>query len=72
MSYLVLVSRSGGAATLSVCDWSRVWLAEWGALELAVDPVSGFKSGKVNVRAWMAVDFGFEAPAQVAHATAVS
>ena len=67
-----LVSRSAGDATLSVCDWSKVWHATWGALEVAVDPFTDFKSGKVTLRVWLTVDFGFSAPAQVTHASAIT
>lgn len=53
-------------------DWSKCWLADWGALEIAVDPFTNFKDGKVNVRTWWAVDVAFERPDQIAYVSALT
>ncbi len=66
------MSRAAGASTLAVMDWSKCWLADWGALEIAVDPFTNFKDGKVNVRTWWAVDVAFERPDQIAYVSALT
>lgn len=66
------VSRSIGAQQLVVMPWSQCWFASWGSLEIAVDPFTEFKAGKVLTRVLWSVDFGFERPASIAIATAVS
>jgi HK97 family phage major capsid protein len=68
----VLVSRSANAQQLVVTDWTKAHFAEWGALELGVDPFTNFSTGKVIVRALWRMDVGFEAPGQIAVCTAVT
>lgn len=69
---LMLVSRAAPAASLTVTEWSKVWFADWGALEIMVDPFTDFKSGKVSVIARWLIDVAAERPQIVATATAVT
>jgi HK97 family phage major capsid protein len=72
LGYPVLTSRSAGAQQLVVTDWSKCHFAEWGALEVGVDPFTNFKDGRVIVRALWRVDFGFERNQQIAVCTALT
>jgi hypothetical protein len=39
-------------------DWSQVIIAEWGGLELVVDPYTQSKLGIINVTAFQTIDIG--------------
>jgi hypothetical protein len=68
----LIVSRSVGAQVLLVAPWSQTWMASWGALELAADPTTYFKDGRVQLRCLWSVDFAVENAAAVAVATSVT
>ena len=53
-------------------QWGAYHFAQWGALEVAVDPYTHAATGRVIVRALWRVDFAVEAASQVAVATAVT
>jgi HK97 family phage major capsid protein len=72
LGYPMLIARAVGAQQLVVTDWSKAHFAEWGALELGVDPATYFKDGRVIVRALWRVDFGFERNQQIAVCTALT
>lgn len=67
-----VVSRSVGAATAVVAPWSQVWMASWGALQVAADPSAYFRDGRLQVRVLWSVDFAIENPSAVAVASAVT
>jgi HK97 family phage major capsid protein len=67
-----IVSRSIGAQVLVCMPWSQFWLASWGALELAADPMTYFRDGRVQLRCLWSVDFCVERAASVAIATALT
>lgn len=52
----VIVHSSCPTATAVVGCWSRLALAVWGPLEIAVDPYSDFASGKVTIGVRQLVD----------------
>lgn len=60
------------AGTLFFGDFSQVFLAEWGVLELVVDPYSQSKSGIIQVTAFQSVDVGVRYPGAFAVATSVT
>lgn len=68
----MLVSRGAPAQSLTVTEWGKVWFADWGALEILVDPFTDFKTGKVRVMARWLIDVAVERPSLVAVATAVT
>lgn len=68
----LIVSRSIGAQVLLCVPWSQVWMASWGALELAADPMTYFRDGRVQLRCLWSVDFAVERAASVAVATALT
>lgn len=68
----VVVSRSAPAAGLVLMQWGACHFAQWGALEVAVDPYTHAATGRVIIRALWRVDFAAEAASQVAVATAVT
>lgn len=43
-------------------DWSTVTLAEWGVLELAVNPAANFAAGIIGIRAMYSMDVGVRIP----------
>ena len=53
-------------------DFSQVFLAEWGVLELVVDPYTQSKSGIIQVTAFQSVDVGVRYPGAFSLATSVT
>ncbi|GAB4245706.1 MAG: hypothetical protein OHK0028_23670 [Deltaproteobacteria bacterium] len=60
------------AGTLFFGDFSQVFLAEWGVLELVVDPYTQSKSGIIQVTAFQSVDVGVRYPGAFSVATNVT
>jgi len=60
------------AATMLFGDWSKVVVAEWGTLEIAVNPTANFQAGIIGVRAMYSVDVGVRLPAGFSLATAIT
>ena len=52
----------------------RIIIAQWGDLEIALDPYSNnkFQSGLVGIRCFMSCDIGFRYPAAWSVATSVT
>lgn len=65
-------SAQMSAATMLFGDWSEAILAEWGVLELAVNPFAGFTAGIVGVRAWYTMDVGVRHPAAFSYASSIT
>jgi len=53
-------------------DFGQLVQAEWGVLELEVNPYANFQAGIVGVRALYSVDFGVRIPAAFSLATSVT
>jgi len=60
------------ANTLMLIDFSEAIIAEWGALEIEVNPFVNFLAGIIGVRMLWTIDVAFQHPATVAIATSVS
>jgi HK97 family phage major capsid protein len=60
------------AGNLFFGDFSQVFLAEWGVLELVVDPYTQSKSGIIQVTAFQSVDVGVRYPGAFSLATTVT
>ncbi len=59
----VYASAMPSASVLCAGDFSELMLAEWGAVEVAVNPYSQFSTGAVQVRIIQAVDVAVRHPA---------
>lgn len=53
-------------------DWSEVIIAEWGVLEVEVNPYANFQAGIIGVRAIYSMDVGVRRPFAFAHITTAS
>ena len=68
----LLASKTGPASALVFCDWSTVFLATWGALELKLDAYTGFANGTISLRAIVYVDVVVAHPAAISVRTSVT
>lgn len=62
VGHRAMSSKQVPAATLVFGDWSQMVIAEWGVLELQVNPFANFKAGIIGVRAMYSVDVGIRHP----------
>ena len=60
------------AATMAFGDWQEGIIAEWGVLEVTVNPFANFQSGIIGVRALYSVDVGFRRPFAFSRATSIT
>jgi HK97 family phage major capsid protein len=67
-----IVHSSCPSTTAVVGCWSRLALASWGPLQIAVDPYSSFRDGKVTVGVRQMLDVAVLSPAAFGKTTGVS
>ena len=60
------------AATMIFGDFSQIVIAQWGVLELALNPFANFPAGIVGVRAWLTCDVGVRQAGAFSLATAIT
>ncbi len=60
------------AATMIFGDWSQIVIAEWGELEIEVNPFASFQTGLIGVRAMYSVDVGVRIPGAFSVATSIT
>lgn len=60
------------AASMLFGDWSQVVVAEWGVLEIEVNPYANFQAGILGVRAIVSMDCGLRYPASFSLATSIT
>jgi HK97 family phage major capsid protein len=60
------------AASMLFGDWSQVVVAEWGVLEIEVNPYANFQAGILGVRAIVSLDCGLRYPAAFSLATSIT
>lgn len=65
-------SNQMAAASMVFGDWSSVVVAEWGVLEIEVNPFANFQAGIIGVRAMVSMDCGLRYPAAFSLATAIA
>lgn len=65
-------SNQMAAASMLFGDWSSVVVAEWGVLEIDVNPFANFQAGIVGVRAMVSMDCGLRYPAAFSLATSIT
>jgi HK97 family phage major capsid protein len=70
--YRGMASNQVPAANILFGDFSQVIIAEWGTLELEVNPFAGFQAGIIGVRAIYSIDIGVRYPAAFSLATSVT
>lgn len=67
-----MTSNQLTAATMVFGDWAEMVLAEWGVLEVEVNPYANFQAGIVGVRAMYSVDVGIRRPFAFSRATSIT
>jgi HK97 family phage major capsid protein/HK97 family phage prohead protease len=70
--YRGLASNQVPSANILFGDFAQVIIAEWGVLELDINPYANFQAGIVGVRAIYTVDIGVRYPSAFSLATAVT
>lgn len=65
-------SNQPTAGTLTFGDWAELILAEWGVLEVSVNPYAQFATGIIGVRAMYSLDVGCRRPFAFSRATGVT
>lgn len=60
------------AATMLFGDWSQLVIAEWGVLEVEVNPYANFQAGIIGVRAMVTVDVGLRYAAAFSLASSIT
>jgi HK97 family phage major capsid protein len=70
--YKGFASNQVPSANILFGDFSKVVLAEWGVLQVEVNPYANFAAGIVGVRAMYSIDVGVRQPAAFSLATSVT
>lgn len=70
--FAAMSSMQMTAATMMFGDWSQVVVAEWGVLEIEVNPYANFQAGIIGVRAIVSVDCGLRYPGAFSLATTIT
>lgn len=63
LGYPAIASNQIPSGDLIFGDWAQVVVAEWGVLEVEVNPYANFQAGIIGVRALMTIDVGVRYPA---------
>ena len=67
-----MASNNVPSATMIFGDWSQMLMAEWGVLEVDINPFANFQAGIIGVRAMYSVDFGVRVPGAFSVATSIT
>ena len=70
--YRGLASNNVPSATIIFGDFSQVIIAEWGVLEVDVNPYAGFTAGIIGIRAMASIDVALRYPSAFSVATSVT
>lgn len=70
--YRAMSSLQMASATMLFGDWSQLIIAEWGVLEIEVNPYANFQAGIVGIRAMATVDVGLRYAGAFAYRTTIS
>ena len=63
LGYPSMASNQIPSGDLIFGDWAQVVVAEWGVLEVEVNPYANFQAGIIGIRALLTVDVGIRYPA---------
>ena len=72
VGYPALASNQIPTGDVIFGDWAQIVVAEWGVLEVEVNPYANFQAGIIGVRAIMTIDVGVRYPAAFYVITAVT
>jgi len=61
--FVAMSSNQMSSATMIFGDWNELLIAEWGVLEVDVNPYANFQAGIIGVRCMYSVDVGIKHPA---------
>lgn len=70
--YRAEVSTQVPSANMLFGDWSQIVIAEWGALEIAINPYASFTAGITGIRGWATVDIGVRQAGAFSLATSIT
>lgn len=70
--YAAMSSNQMSSATMLFGDWSQVVVAEWGVLEIEVNPYANFQAGIIGVRAMVSIDVGLRYAAAFSYASSIT
>lgn len=70
--YRAEVSTQVPAANMLFGDWSQIVIAEWGVLEIAMNPYANFPAGIVGIRAFQTCDIGVRQAGAFSLATSIT
>jgi len=70
--FAAMSSNQMAASSMLFGDWSSVVVAEWGVLEVSVNPFANFQAGIIGVRAMVSMDCGLRYPAAFSLATSIT
>jgi HK97 family phage major capsid protein len=70
--YQAMSSNQMSAASMIYGDWDQVVVAEWGVLQIEVNPYANFQAGIIGVRAMVSVDVGLRYAAAFSLATSIA
>lgn len=65
-------SNQMSSATMLFGDWSQVIVAEWGVLEVEVNPYANFQAGIIGVRAMVSIDVGVRYGGAFSYASSIT
>lgn len=71
-NFPAMTSNQMPAATMLFGDWQEVVVAEWGVLEVEVNPYANFQAGIVGVRALYSMDVGVRRPFAFSSASSIT
>lgn len=67
-----MTSNQMPAANMLFGDWQELVIAEWGVLEIEVNPYANFQAGIIGVRAIYSIDIGVRRPFAFSLATSIT
>ena len=70
--FAAMSSNQMAAATMLYGDWQQVVVAEWGVLQIEVNPYANFQAGIIGVRAIVSVDVGLRYAAAFSLASSIT
>lgn len=70
--YAAMSSNQMSAGTMLYGDWDQVVVAEWGVLQIEVNPYANFQAGIIGVRAMVSVDVGLRYAAAFSLASSIT
>ena len=72
VGFQAMSSNQMSSATMLFGDWAQVVIAEWGVLQVEVNPYANFQAGIIGVRAMVSVDVGLRYAAAFSYASSIA